>query len=362
MLVLVLSDFHVGKGRFLESGEENLLEDFEEDEKFFEFLDYHSSGTYYFSDVHVILNGDIFNLIQMDVNGTYTHFHTEEIITQMVDEIIAGHPIFFDALRKFLARPNKKVTFVIGNHDLGMVFPKAQQRIKDEVGNIEFSHSFDKYGVWVEHGHRFEAINTVPRKSSIIPGPDNKPIINYPWASLFCIYLLPRLKEIRPFLDKVRPLSSYVKWVLLNDFKFAMFLAWTVFVYCLRTQFRPYGKYNKNFKISLKQVLGIAIHPSYTKNAKRVLKRREDIKVVVMGHTHVKEWRKFKDGRLYFNTGTWNEVPSVDAAMHRSEMNLTYVSIDINDKKGVINKAFLNVWKGKWKPYKEEVITNCFRK
>jgi len=360
LLVLVLSDFHVGKGRFLDDGASNLLEDFEEDERFFEFLDFYSSGTHYFSDVTLVLNGDIFNFIQMDVKGKFHHYHTEEDIISMLDEIIKGHPLFVEALKKFASRPNKHISFVIGNHDLGMVFKGAQARLNKAVGrDINFTHNFDQFGVWVEHGHRFEAINTVPRKQSIILGPEGKEIVNYPWASLFCIYLLPKLKDMRPYIDKVRPLSAYVKWLIFNDIKFAFYLCWAVITYCIRTQFKPYGKYNKNFKISLKQVLNIAIHPTFEKNAQKVLKRRKDLNVVIMGHTHVTEWRKFKDGRLYFNTGTWNEVPSVDAAMHKSVMNLTYVAIDVNEKNHEVKKALLNVWKGKWRPYREEVVANC---
>ena len=37
---------------------------------------------------------------------------------KMVNDIIEGHPVFFQALRKFLSRPNKKLTYVIGNHDI----------------------------------------------------------------------------------------------------------------------------------------------------------------------------------------------------------------------------------------------------
>ena len=122
MLVLVLSDFHLGKGKFLDDGHINILEDFDEDEKFAEFLDHYSTGTHYFTDVNVVLNGDIFNLIQMDVNGVFTHLLTEDNIVQMVNEVIEGHPLFFQALKKFLARPNKKLTYVIGNHDIGMVY------------------------------------------------------------------------------------------------------------------------------------------------------------------------------------------------------------------------------------------------
>ncbi|MBD67028.1 MAG: hypothetical protein CME62_17635 [Halobacteriovoraceae bacterium] len=359
MLMLILSDFHLGKGRFLKDGSANILEDFDEDEKFSEFLDHYSTGTYYFSDVNIVLNGDIFNLIQMDVDGEFTHFLTEDNIIKMVDQIIEGHPLFFEALKKFLARPNKKVTYVIGNHDIGMVYPGAQKRLIDEIGEgIEFTHQFISCGVLVEHGHRFEPVNTVPRSKLIIDGPDNTKILNLPWASLFCIYLLPKLKEIRPYIDKVRPLSSYVQYTFFHDFRFFLYLVWSVFGYCVRTQFRPYGKFNKNFKISLGQVFKIAIHPKYDVNAKRVLATRPDIKIVVMGHTHITEWRRFKDGKLYFNCGTWNQVPSVDAAQHKTITNLTYVAIEINEKKNIIKSANLNVWKGKWRPFTEEVVTS----
>ena len=208
--------------------------------------------------------------------------------------------------------------------------------------------------------HRFEPINTVPRAKQVIAGPNNLPILNLPWASLFCIYLLPKLKSIRPFIDKVRPLSLYVKWTIIHDFRFFLYLSWTVIAYCIRTQFRPYGRYNKNFKISLRQVFKIAVHPKYEKNAKRVFATRPDVKVVVMGHTHITEWRRFKDGKLYFNTGTWNQVPSVDAGMHKNISNLTYVCIELNEKRNTIKNAFLNVWQGKWRPFREEVSTTFF--
>ena len=357
--MLVLSDFHLGKGKFLEDGHINIMEDFDEDEKFSEFLDYYSTGTHYFSDVNVILNGDIFNFIQMDVDGVYTHLLTEENTVTMMEEIIEGHPLFFQSLKKFLSRPNKQLTFVFGNHDIGMCFREAQKKMMEAVdAKIEFTHQYFSNGVLVEHGHRFEPINTVPRSKLIVDGPGDIPILNLPWASLFCIYLLPKLKEMRPYIDKVRPLSLYVKWTVLHDFRFFMYLSWITITYIIKTQFKPFGKYNKNFKMSLRQILKIAIHPKYERNAQRIFATRPDVKIVVMGHTHVTEWRRFKDGRLYFNTGTWNQVPSVDAAHHKSISNLTYVCIEVNEKKGTIKNAFMNVWQGKWKPFREEVTTS----
>ena len=55
---LVLSDFHIGKGKYLENGRINLLEDFHFDQKFLEFLDYHSTGPYKNAEVELLLNGD----------------------------------------------------------------------------------------------------------------------------------------------------------------------------------------------------------------------------------------------------------------------------------------------------------------
>ena len=150
MLMLVLSDFHLGKGKFLDNGQINILEDFDEDEKFSEFVDHYSTGTYYFSDVNIVFNGDIFNLIQMDVDGVFTHLLSEDNIVKMVEQIIEGHPLFFDSLKRFLARPNKKLTYVIGNHDIGMIFKKAQKVMIEAVGApIEFTHQYVPNGFLV---------------------------------------------------------------------------------------------------------------------------------------------------------------------------------------------------------------------
>jgi hypothetical protein len=94
MQILVVSDLHVGKGRFLNNGQLNILEDFDEDEKFVEFLEHYSSNTNYFADVHLVLNGDILNLIQLDVDGVFTHLWTEGHTVKAVQSIIDGHPHF----------------------------------------------------------------------------------------------------------------------------------------------------------------------------------------------------------------------------------------------------------------------------
>src|SRR6185312_6549304 len=58
---LVISDFHLSRGKWLENGRRNPLEDFHQDERFKEFLEYYSTGKYKDYDVELIINGDFFD-------------------------------------------------------------------------------------------------------------------------------------------------------------------------------------------------------------------------------------------------------------------------------------------------------------
>lgn len=359
MLYLVVSDLHLGKGRYLRNGQLNILEDFFEDDRFYEFCEYYSSGLNYLSSIHLVLNGDILNLIQIDHEGIFTHIIDAEVTSDSLKSIGKGHPKFFAALKEFLSTPNKKVTYVIGNHDAGMAFAEAQKVFCDLVGHhVEFTDTFIKDGIHIEHGHRFEAINTVPPKDFFVKGPNGKSILNLPWGSLFCISVLPVLKKERPYIDKVRPMSSYVKWCLLHDFTFFWKLVITVLRYLISTSFDSYTKQNRNFKTTLRVLKQITIYPRYEKQAKRIFKRNSSIHTVIMGHTHLQEWRRFPEGKFYFNTGTWNAIPSIDAALHMNSVQLSYCTIEVHPKSGTLIEASINVWKGKWKPYISEIATS----
>ena len=91
MIVLVVSDFHLGKGRFLKNGQINILEDFFEDDRFAEFTQYYSSGKNYSNNIHLVLNGDILNLIQIDFEGCFSHIIDEESTVKAIETIYSGH-------------------------------------------------------------------------------------------------------------------------------------------------------------------------------------------------------------------------------------------------------------------------------
>ena len=101
---LIVSDFHVGEGRLLEDGSVNLMEDFIYDHKFIEFLQHYSSGDYQGYQVEMIINGDFFNMLQLDCEGQNPARVTEKISIKTMEKIMRGHSGLLDALREFVEK------------------------------------------------------------------------------------------------------------------------------------------------------------------------------------------------------------------------------------------------------------------
>lgn len=356
MLILVVSDLHLGKGEFLKSGQFNLLEDFHEDEKLSEFLDYYSSGKYDSSDVHLVLNGDTFDLLQVDVDGVYSHIVDADYTIKSLEAVMKGHQLVFSALKAFLSKPKKKVTFVYGNHDVGMIFKEAQIYLREQLGqNIDFCETLNLHGVHIEHGHRHDVQNTVVG-NVIMDGPNGKKILNLSWGSLFHVMLVPKLKKERPNIDKIRPVRAYIRWCLLNDFRFFWRVSFMILKYFLVSNLSSYIRQNRNFKTTIKLLKQITLFPRLNKRAKVLLDENPSCHTVIMGHGHNYEWRKFPNKRFYFNTGTWNLIPSIDASQMESYSKLIYLTIELH-KDTRINNISMKSWQGKWRPYREEVST-----
>ena len=128
--------------------------------------------------------------------------------------------------------------------------------------------------------------------------------------------------------------------------------------YVIKTHSNYYTRQNSNFKTNLKILQQITIYPRYERMARRILDRDSSIHTVVMGHTHLQEWRRFPEGRYYFNTGTWNNIPSIDAGKHQDTLSLTYCSVIVHPESNSLVNASMNQWMGQWKPYIEEIRTS----
>ncbi|MCB0350423.1 MAG: metallophosphoesterase [Bdellovibrionales bacterium] len=343
---LVVSDLHLGAGRFLADGRLNLLEEFYFDDRFAEFLHYYTSDVWADHNVELILNGDIFNFLQTDYKGHYLTVITEEITLNQVERIVAGHATFFKALKKFVAKGHE-VTFVVGNHDQGLLWPAVRNYINEVIGkNVRYQnivYYFD--GVHIEHGNMHEAANRMDPRKFFLKRDLPEPILNLPFGSFFFIEYVMKIKHVNPHVDKVRPFKSMMRWGLIFQTLFTFKSSATLVKYFFKSIFSRDPRRIWTFRRLLKIFFESAIFPDLSDSARRILKD-ERLHTVIFGHTHVYQYRQFSNDKEYFNTGTWTEVTSLDVASLGRITKLTYVLIEYPEDEKGRPRGRLKEWRG----------------
>lgn len=343
-LKLIVSDFHVGRGRRLPNGNVNILEDFHFDGKFAEFLEYYSRDENKDTGIELIFNGDMFNLIQCDYHGHYPVIITETVSVQKLSVVIKGHPQFFGSLKKFLKEPNHHLTYVMGNHDQEMLWPKTRALLEQAVGReIRWKNIYYQVdGIHIEHGHQYEAVNRIDPSRLFLTEGLPEPILNLPWGTLFAIQFLVNIKVRRPALDKVRPFKMLLWWSLIFDTWLTLTSLFKLGVYFISTRFSK-NRYRQNsLKSTLKILIEASVFPDLSDSAKQIL-RSPDIHTVVFGHSHVYKVVPVADNKQYINTGTWTDIISLDMDSFARKNRLTYVRVDYDGEWAV---PLLRHWVG----------------
>jgi UDP-2,3-diacylglucosamine pyrophosphatase LpxH len=129
-------------------------------------------------------------------------------------EIVRGHPVFFAALGEWV-RSGGRLVFLKGNHDLEFHWTLLHQAIREELAKqagdlargpaVQFHEDwFQIQNVYIEHGHRFEAMTRVDGEPTIFRGDE----VRFPFGSFFNKYVINELEELDPFLDNIKPNSK----------------------------------------------------------------------------------------------------------------------------------------------------------
>ncbi len=352
---LVVSDFHLGKGRHFRDGSQNLLEDFVYDREFADFLDYHRLGEFKDAEVELILNGDFLNLLQIDDWGIHTHLITERATARAVERIVKGHPELFQALRRWALTPGHSIAYVVGNHDVGMLWHAPRRAFSAacgaEVAFHDVSYEFD--GVHVEHGQQYERFARINMERPFITKGLPEPVLDLPWGSLFVAVVLPGIKQERPHVDKVRPFRSFLQWCLLNDPWWGVRTGFRIVRFVLETiLFKSRFHIRHGVGATWSLLREISLYPSYDRIAFRILEEFPDIHTVIFGHTHVLRYRQWHEGKEYFNEGSWNEVTVLELGEYGTRVRFTYAFIEYGQKleDGTYRpKTRLKEWKGVWR-------------
>ena len=344
---LVISDLHLGKGRHLENGSLNSLEEFYYAEKLVEFIQYYSSGAYRDYDVEIVINGDFLNFISVDYRGHFLTVVTESIALEMLKSVIRGHTPVFKAMGDFLSQPHRKITYVIGNHDQGMMFQGCRDYLDQVIGHpLQYKniiYYFD--GVHIEHGHMHEAANRMDPKKFFLKQGLPEPILNLPWGSHFFVELVLKIKAQYPHVDKVRPFGQMIRWSLVNETWLTLKAFVELFKYIYKILFNSEARFRWSVKKLLKIFFENAVFPDLSSSAKRILADSR-VHTVIFGHTHVYEYRQWGAQKEYFNTGTWTELTSLDVVSLGKITKLTYVLLDYADQDAARPRGRLKEWRG----------------
>jgi UDP-2,3-diacylglucosamine pyrophosphatase LpxH len=330
---LVVSDFHLGRGKYLSNGALNQLEDFYHDTKWKEFLQYYSQGQYDNCEIELIFNGDMLNLTGTDYHGHYTVVITENVSVTKTKTILDGHRSFFKSLRDFLANPRHSMTYVIGNHDQELLWKGARQLVEEAVGKeIQWKNiHYQVDGIHIEHGHQYEAVNRMDPTQPFLTENLPEPILNLPWGTLFTIQFIVRLKQQRPAVDKVRPFRMLVYWSLFHDTWMTLAAIFRLLAYFFSTRFSKNRFRQSSMRMTMKIIGEASVFPDLTDAAKRIL-RSPDIHTVIFGHTHVYKHVPVGEQKQYINTGTWTDVISLDIESFARRSRLTYVRVEYDEE------------------------------
>ena len=147
----VTSDLHIGSGEV-----DPQLEDFFQDAEFVRFVDSIAQP-----DTTLFINGDFIDFAQIppyDVPQPNHLLWHEDASVEKLELALRAHASCFEALGRFLSS-GAKLRFLIGNHDLDLVWPRTQARLRTVLGNpsadaLRFTVGIEEYhGVVIEHGH-----------------------------------------------------------------------------------------------------------------------------------------------------------------------------------------------------------------
>ena len=340
LIRLVMSDLHLGTG--VQSGRLNPHEDFYEDDRLAELLGYYDALAGSDTEIELIFNGDIFDLLKVKIDGVWPTEITEEIATEKLRLCLEGHPKVMLALRRLLAGARRRLVYLPGNHDLDMWFAAPQELFKRYVApgelseRVRFITSSDTYslpeGIQIRHGHQLERIHRVDYARMLRERSDGRRVLHLPYGSLWILEVLNPAKELRNNVDRIQPLRLFILGSFFFDPRFALRFLLRAGFHLLRRRIFTLRAWTERWR-SLPRILReevIAIG-GYDEAARRYLQRLRGVHTLIVGHSHAPRFRVLPDSKVLVNTGTWMKMINLNLRYLGQDSGLTYALIEYPD-------------------------------
>lgn len=337
LIRIVVSDLHLGTGS--RKGEINPFEGFHSDEEFCELVAHYDELMGSETEIELILNGDIFDLLKVKIDGGWPTEITPELAAEKLRLCLEGHPKFVHGLREFLFKSKRRLVYLPGNHDLDVWFTSAQDVFRRYVApgplaeKVRFITANDTYylpeGIQIRHGHQLERIHRVDYKRMTRKRQDGAELLELPWGSLWMLQVMNPAKEERPYVDHIQPFSRFLMGALLFDTRFAFGFLMKSFFHFMKHRFftiRAWTERLRNLPNLLREEI-LALQ-SFDDSAVRALKKLRGVHTLIVGHSHRPRLRKVDETRLLVNTGTWIRMINLDLEYLGQDSGLTYALIE----------------------------------
>ncbi|HJL15393.1 MAG TPA: hypothetical protein RMH99_07055 [Sandaracinaceae bacterium LLY-WYZ-13_1] len=331
-LLVVIGDVEIGPG--------GPTDDFPQSEFLGDLLLRYCEPPFAELPVTVVFDGDTFDLLKTPLeDGSFPIHVTEAIALAKLERVIAAHGPFFERLRRFLAHDGapRKLSFVVGNHDMELFFEGVQARVREALGEdaagseaVVFPGLRHRQGrVHVEHGMQHDPLFAVDAERPFIEHPfpepstddsaapegDDRRILNLPWGTValleVALQFLPELHQ----LDRLKPKKAVLAALPeVRDLLVAAYWRyWTRdFWQSYWTQRDPLRRVSWTMLQEVAWRFGTGDPDVSMQDCRRLLHRRhDDTTLIVLGHEHEPAWWSSAERRV-LRTGCFRNEYALD--------------------------------------------------
>jgi UDP-2,3-diacylglucosamine pyrophosphatase LpxH len=215
--IVVIGDLHIGPGRDA-AGNWHPYEDFRWRDEFIAFLGAVNAQR---GDVDLVINGDLFELLQSTAVECDPAGCTPAEALQRLEIVIKAHGDELAAIGTFAAAKSNRVHIVPGDHDAALLLPELWRRAATAIGAPD-RVTLATTGTWlsadgrvhIEHGHQLP--NSAARFSnwpSLLTDIDGRTRIEQPWGERAVVGFYNRTEVKFPIVDNVAEEGAGAKFV-----------------------------------------------------------------------------------------------------------------------------------------------------
>ena len=303
-----------------------------------EFLEYYSKGSYLNRPVELVINGDFFDFLAIPFVPYFDdEFWSEDAALDKLKIILKAHPQVIKAIDQFLSQKNKKIVYIIGNHDAELLFEKVQKHFIKSLSEPSRAH-FSFYtggeylpveGVVIKHGHEYEVAHRFDNHNSIVESSEGRKYFIPPWGSYYVTRVVNKFKKERTYINQLHPIQAFIIYGLIFDTLFTLrFLVAHVY-YFVMVRFLYVYQSNKTFKDVFHSIVTELELFHDSKELAKTFFKKNKAKALIIGHTHKPIFHTYEDGSVLVNTGTWMKMVNLEFFNNKPEINLTYCQIEI---------------------------------